>query len=145
MQIENNLQVVNPELNRLGRSKNNEPPKSVELPVKDTMDKPPEVKEDNSHINKPDLKEASREMLAEERQMGKFEDKDWIGQAKELQIGPDIRYALTSKNPDFLRRIIWGPLTSAEFREVYHRLHELERKGLDSSNMLKGRIINLES
>ncbi len=75
--------------------------------------------------------------------MGKFEDKDWIGEAKDLQIGPDIRYAVKSKNLDFLRRILWGPLTLAEFREVTHRVRELEKGPSDPDvNIVKGNIID---
>ena len=146
MLIENNLQSVNPEIKSIGPNKKREPSKSVELPINDTRNEAPEKKDNTAHfISKPDLKEAAREMLAKDRQMGTFKDKDRFGEATDLQIGPDIRYALTSKNPDFLRRIIWGPLTSAEYREVYHRLNELESKGVNSNNMLKGQIIDLES
>ena len=97
-----------------------------------------------SVVNKPEYKEKATEMLAEERVLGEFEDKDWIGVASDLQIGPDIRYALTSKNTDFLKRISWGPLTSAEYREVTHRLRELEREGTQSQNILIGKIIDLK-
>ena len=88
----------------------------------------------------PETKEAATEMLPKERNIGKFEDKNWIGEAKDLQIGPDIRFAVKSKNSDFLKRIVWGPLTSAEFREVKHRLKELEQLSAENPNILKGQI-----
>ena len=77
--------------------------------------------------------------------MGEFKDKNWVEEAKDLQIGPDIRFAVKSNNPDFLGRIVWGPLTSAESREVTHRLRELELQlDSESTNILKGRIIDLD-
>lgn len=100
--------------------------------------------EDTVSWSAPDLKEKAKEMLPKERRMGKFKDQDWVGEAKNLQIGPDIRFAVKSRNPDFLRRIIWGPLTTAEFREVSHRLKELERKSIESHNILKGKIFDEE-
>ncbi len=92
----------------------------------------------------PDIKEKATEMLPKERKMGEFENKNWIGEAKDLQIGPDIRFAVKSKNPDFLKRIVWGPLTVAEYREVRHRLDELEKLSAENPNILKGKIIDGE-
>ncbi|MFC1535023.1 hypothetical protein ACFL7M_16855 [Thermodesulfobacteriota bacterium] len=86
-------------------------------------------------------KEMSTEMLPKERRMGEFKNQDWIEEAKNFQIGPDIRYAVKSKNPDFLKRIQWGPLTSAEYREVTHQIKNIERQGARNSNILKGQII----
>ncbi|MFC1532053.1 hypothetical protein ACFL7M_01625 [Thermodesulfobacteriota bacterium] len=94
--------------------------------------------------DRPDLKEAATEMLAEQRILGEFKDKKSFEEATDLQIGPDIRYALTSTNSNFLRRILWGPLTSAEYREVYHRLKELKWEGGTSKNILKGQIIDID-
>jgi hypothetical protein len=92
----------------------------------------------------PDFKEISSEALPDERKMGKFEDKKGLEQATDLQIGPDIRYALTSKNPDFLKRIRWGPLTVGEYREVHYRIRELESKFETSNNVLSGKIIDTD-
>ncbi|MFH1672041.1 MAG: hypothetical protein ABIF87_01225 [Pseudomonadota bacterium] len=146
MQIGNALESVNPEKS------------ASSVNIKSGRYKPPDLSFNNSEKNvpnagrishgsvvyKPDYKEAATEMLAEERVLGEFEDKDWIGVASDLQIGPDIRYALTSTNSNFLKRILWGPLTSAEFREVTHRLREIEREGTKSQNILKGQIIDID-
>ncbi|MBW1696740.1 MAG: hypothetical protein JRH18_03825 [Deltaproteobacteria bacterium] len=78
------------------------------------------------------LKETSTEMLAEMKLPGEFKDKKGLDEIKDMKIGPDIRYALRSKNLNFLRRIIWGPLTVAEFREVKHRIRELEMQLAES-------------
>lgn len=91
----------------------------------------------------PDPKEAASEMLPQPRKMGEFENKKGLDETTDLQIGPDIRYALKSKNVDFLKRISWGPLTSAEFREVTHRIKELERRDAQSINILKGELVNI--
>lgn len=45
-----------------------------------------------------------------------------------MKIGPDIRYAIKAASLDYLKRVVWGPLTIAEFREVKHRIRELERE-----------------
>ena len=91
-----------------------------------------------------DIKEISTEMLAKERRMGEFKDQNWIDEAKNFQIGPDIRFAVKSKNIDFLKRIQWGPLTSAEFREVSHQIRKLKALSGKSPNMLKGQIFTDE-
>jgi len=93
---------------------------------------------------KPDLKEVASESLPEPPQMGEFKDKKGLEQATDLHIGPDIRYALTSKNPDFLKRIRWGPLTVGEYREVQYRIRELENKSTTSNNILSGKIVNAD-
>jgi hypothetical protein len=90
----------------------------------------------------PDPKEAATEMLPQARKMGEFKDQDWVEEAKNFQIGPDIRFAVKSDNPEFLQRIIWGPLTTAEFREITHKLRELEIKSAENPNILKGKIIS---
>ena len=94
-------------------------------------------------INKPDLKEAASEMLIKQPTMGEFKDKKGLEEATDAHIGPDIRYALKSDNPDFLKRILWGPLTVGEFREVKHRLTEIERRHESSPNLLQGKIIDV--
>ena len=90
----------------------------------------------NDPVRRERLQNSAREMLPDERKLGEFKDKDWVGEAKDFQIGPDIRFAVKSKNVNFLKRIIWGPLTSAEFREVTHRINELKRKGVENNNIL---------
>jgi len=95
-------------------------------------------------IGAPDYQEIASKALPEERKMGNFEDKKGLEQTTDLQIGPDIRYALTSKNPDFLKRIRWGPLTVAEYREVQYRIRELESKFETSNNVLSGKIIDTD-
>jgi len=102
----------------------------------------------DSHVKTsfaPDPKEMASEMLPQPRILGEFEDKKGIDETTDLQIGPDIRYALKSKNIDYLKRISWGPLTTAEFREVTHKIKELERRLAKSSNILKGKLINIDS
>lgn len=72
-------------------------------------------------------------------------DKKGLEQTTDLHIGPDIRYALTSKNIDFLKRIKWGPLTLGELREVTYRIRELQSKSIESHNVLDGKIIDPEA
>jgi len=93
---------------------------------------------------KPDLKEVASESLPEPPQMGEFKDKKGLEQTTDLHIGPDIRYALTSKNPDFLKRIRWGPLTVGEYREVQYKIRELENRSITSTNILSGKIIDAD-
>jgi hypothetical protein len=147
MRVENNTQTTNIGITHFNLTKKTENKKSIDLPIKNNKEKSHDTGIDPSDnlLNKQDLKKLAREMLAKDRKLGSFEDKDQLGEATDLQIGPDIRYALTTKNPEFLKRIIWGPLTSAEFREVFHKLNELERKGISSNNILKGQIIDMDS
>ncbi len=93
---------------------------------------------------KHDLKEIASESLPEPRQMGEFKDKKGLEQATDFHIGPDIRYALTSKNPDFLKRIRWGPLTVGEYREVQYRIKELQNKSVSNPNMLRGQVVDTD-
>jgi len=146
MQIGNSLQSVNPEKLEASVNKKNGRYKPSDLSFNNSEKDVPNSSRisHGSVVYKPNYKEEAAEMLAEKRMLGEFEDKDWIGVASDLQIGPDIRYALTSTNPDFLKRILWGPLTSAEFREVTHRLSEIEREGTKSQNILKGQIIDMD-
>jgi hypothetical protein len=87
------------------------------------------------------MKERTEAVLIDVGIMGEFEDKKGIEQTTDVGIGPDIRYALTSKNPDFIKRILWGPLTVDEYREVKYRLRELEEKKSASHNLLPGKIV----
>jgi len=144
MRIENNTQLMNPEITMSGVNNNSKKSKPVDLPIEDHKSAKKSYS-DNTKTNEPDLKEKAKEMLGKDRKMGSFENKTQYGEATDLQIGPDIRYALTTKNTDYLRRVVWGPLTSAEYREVFHRLNELERKGIETDNILKGKIVDLNT
>ncbi len=93
--------------------------------------------------SKLDLKEIAADMIQDLTPMGEFKDKKGLEQTTDLQIGPDIRYALTSKNLDFLKRIRWGPLTVGEYREVQYRIRELESKFESSNNILDGQLIDI--
>ena len=123
-------------------AKNNELTQSNDLPLNNELPSKDISAASDLALKK---KEMATEMLPEERKLGEFEDKNWVGEAKDLQIGPDIRFAVKSKNPDFLKRIVWGPLTMAEFREVKHRLKELEKRQSDTDvNIVKGKIMDEE-
>ena len=93
--------------------------------------------------SKLDLKEIAAEMIQNAPPMGKKKKKKGLEQTTDLQIGPDIRYALTSRNLDFLERIRWGPLTVGEYREVQYRIRELESKFESSNNILDGQLIDI--
>jgi hypothetical protein len=80
-------------------------------------------------------------MLPEQRILGEFKDKKGLEQATDIHIGPDIRYALTSKNVKFLSRILWGPLTVGEYREVQYRIRELQSKFTSNNNILNGQLL----
>ncbi|MBN1849242.1 MAG: hypothetical protein JW932_11730 [Deltaproteobacteria bacterium] len=91
-----------------------------------------------------ELKEKATEMLAGQQKMGEFKDKKGLEETTDLQIGPDIRYALKTDNVNFLKRISWGPLTVAEYREVKHRISEIQRTRAINHNILEGKIIDLD-
>jgi hypothetical protein len=93
--------------------------------------------------SKLDLKEIAAEMIQNAPPMGEFKNKKGLEQTTDIQIGPDIRYALTSRNLDFLERIRWGPLTVGEYREVQYRIRELESKFESSNNILDGQLIDI--
>ncbi|MDY7032718.1 MAG: hypothetical protein SVY10_12530 [Thermodesulfobacteriota bacterium] len=93
---------------------------------------------------KPDLKEIAAEMLIKHEQLGEFKDKKGLEETTDLKIGPDIRYALKSCNVDFLKRIIKGPLTVAEYREVRYRLTELEQQYVTDNSIRKGHVIDTD-
>ncbi len=129
MVIDNNLPLVNHGRIAIGKQKG----KPVVA----------ETKVSTEHLySKSDLKEVASEALPEAPLLGEFKDKKGLEQATDLHIGPDIRYALTSKNVDFLKRIRWGPLTVGEYREVQYRIRELESKFESSGNILKGQLID---
>lgn len=90
---------------------------------------------------KPDLKQVASEAITKAPNMGEFKDKKGIEQATDLHIGPDIRYALTSKNVQFLKRILWGPLTVGEYREVQYRIRELQSTYASNQNILDGQLL----
>jgi hypothetical protein len=79
-------------------------------------------------IGRPDFKEAATEMIQKIKTLGDFKDRKGLDEIKDMKIGPDIRYAIKAADLEYLRRVIWGPLTIAEFREVKHRISELERE-----------------
>ena len=92
---------------------------------------------------KPDLKEAAREMLIQHQKMGEFKDRKWLEETTDLTMGGDIRFALTSRNVDFLKRLSWGGLTISEFREVQYRIRELESQKVQNPNVLSGKLIDV--
>ncbi len=91
------------------------------------------------------LKEAATEMFKDTRILGEWKDKKGLDQTTDPTLGGDIRYALTSKNVDFLKRLRWGGLTVGELREVTHRIRELEQTMEENSNVLSGKIIEVEA
>ena len=103
---------------------------------------------ENSNHNpegKQKLKEAATEMIKDTRILGEWKDKKGLDQTIDPTLGGDIRYALTSKNVDFLKRLRWGGLTVGELREVTHRIRELERTKEENCNILSGKIIEVEA
>ena len=103
---------------------------------------------ENSNHNpegKQKLKEAATEMIKDTRILGEWKDKKGLDQIIDPTLGGDIRYALTSKNVDFLKRLRWGGLTVGELREVTHRIRELEQTMEENSNILSGKIIEVEA
>jgi len=92
---------------------------------------------------KPDLKEIADEAVQDAPAMGEFKDKKGLEQATDLHIGPDIRYALSSRNVNFLKRILWGPLTVGEYREVQYRIRELQSSFSSNTNLLKGQLFDI--
>lgn len=129
MVIDNNLPSVNHDRFALGEQKG----KPIEV----------ETKVSTEHLySKPDLKEVAAVMVRD-APMGEFKDKKGLEETTDLQIGGDIRYALTSKNLDYLKRIRWGPLTVGEYREVQYRIRELESRFTSSNNILDGQLIDI--
>ncbi len=88
------------------------------------------------------LKEDAREMFKEHRVLGEWKDKKGLELALDPTLGGDIRYAVTSRNVDFLKRLQWGNLTIGELREVTHRIEELERSKTENTNMLSGKMLS---
>ena len=88
-----------------------------------------------------DLKDIAEKVLIDTGNLGEFKDKKGLEQTTDVGIGPDIRYALTSKNPDFIKRILWGPLTVDEYRELNYRLRELHNKKSENDNLLSGKTV----
>lgn len=76
--------------------------------------------------------------------LGEFENKKGVEQAKDLAIGPDIRYALTSNNPKFIKKLMTGLVTIAEYRELAYRYRELKARNSDDTNILEGELIKKE-
>lgn len=118
--------------------------KSNDTPIEDPKQKAAEVKNIPSVeiSEKPDLKEAAREMLFEQQKMGEFKDKKGFEETTDPHMGGDIRYALKTRNIDLLKRLSWGGLTVSEFREVKHRIRELQNKMVENTNVLDGKLID---
>ena len=144
MEIINSLPCNNPKILTTSSNRNNKQGKPSILSINN-------VDKENVVVNilsskairgKPDYKETATKMLPAQRNLGEFKDLKGLDQTTDLHIGPDIRYALTSKNVDFLKRIRWGPLTIGEYREVQYRIRELENKSVTSNNMLSGKLID---
>ena len=103
---------------------------------------------ENSNHNpelKQKLKEAATEMFKDPRILGEWKDKTGLDETLDPTLGGDIRYALKSKNIDFLKRLRWGNLTVGELREVTHRIRELERTMTENRNILSGKIIETKA
>ena len=78
-------------------------------------------------------------MIADE-----WKDKKGLEEITAPAIGGDIRYALTTNNIDFLKRILRGGLTISETREVTHKIRELEQAKIENPDILSGKIIDTE-
>ena len=135
----NSPKTLNTNTNRKRKSKN---PISVSTKNVDKKNIDVNMLSSNVIRVKPEYKEAAAKMLPAKRNLGEFKDKKGLDQTTDLHIGPDIRYALTSKNVDFLKRIRWGPLTIGEYREVQYRIRELESKSITNTNILSGKLID---
>ncbi len=46
------------------------------------------------------------------------------------EIGPDVRYVLSSNDIRLVKRYLMGPITPAEYRELNHKLTELKGREL---------------
>lgn len=116
----------------------------LELGCKEDKPVVAEAKVATEHLyGKPDLKEVAAEAVPDAPKMGEFKDKKGVEQATDLHIGPDIRYALTSRNVNYLKRILWGPLTVGEYREVQYRIRQLQSSFASSTNVLEGKLIDV--
>ena len=103
---------------------------------------------ENSNHNpelKERLKEAATEMLKDLRVPGEWKDKKGLEETTDNTMGGDIRYALTTKNIDFLKRLRRGPLTVSELREVTYKIRELERTMAKNPDLSNGKIINTKT
>ncbi len=83
-------------------------------------------------------------MIKEPQKLGEFRNKKGLEQTTDLTMGGDIRYALTSRNIDFLKGLSWGGLTVSEYREVKYRIRELENRMAKSNNMLSGKLVDMD-
>ena len=83
-------------------------------------------------------------MIKEPRLMGEWDDKKGLEETTDPTMGGDIRYALKSKNIDYLKRLRWGNLTIGELREITHRIRELEQTQTKDFNVLGGKIIDTD-
>ena len=112
---------------------------------KNNTDKPVS---DNSHFKlkiEQQPEQTAKEMIKEPEKMGEWKDKKGLEETTDNTMGGDIRYALTTKNIDFLKRLKWGGLTISELREVSHRIRELERTMAKNPDVLSGKIIETKA
>lgn len=85
-----------------------------------------------------DVKAEGLQKQREPEKLGEFRDKKALEEATDVKIGPDIRFALRSRNPAFLQRILWGPITVSEYREVKYRLQEIREQRLSDLSLVSG-------
>lgn len=88
------------------------------------------------------LKDAATEMFDDQRLPGEWKDKKGLEETTDPAIGGDIRYALTTKNIDFLKRLLLGGLTISETREVTYKIRELEQAKIENPDLLSGKIVD---
>ena len=93
-------------------------------------------------VAKQELEEIAREMLLEPPVMGEFEDKKGAEEMLDPKIGLDVKGALTKSDVALVKRMLWGPLTPAESRELKHKLSELEAEFVTTESPRRGLIID---
>jgi hypothetical protein len=86
----------------------------------------------------PDLKDVAAEMIKEPRLLGEFKNKEGFEEITDLQVGPDVQYALRTKNIGLIRRLQRGLVTPAEYRELTYKLRELEMDSAINENTGRG-------
>lgn len=52
------------------------------------------------------------------------------------EIGPDVRYILSTNDISLVKRFLMGPITPAEFRELNHKLMELRGRELTPDDVI---------
>ena len=100
MEIINSLPYNNPKILSTRSNRNSKQGKPNRLSIN-------HIDKENVDVNrlsstaihgKPDYKKIAANMLPAQRNLGEFKDKKGVDQTTDLHIGPDIRYALTSKS-----------------------------------------------